>query len=154
MLNQKFKPDEESVLLEYIEKLENQFKIDAAIVFGSITKGKSNYKSNIDLLIISDHMVENWFELHQKAYSLLKGKIQPFVITTNEFLNALKNRQTIIWEALADGIIVCDDTGITKAVMKQFHDLIDESALKRMNKGWNILKPELIDEFTFRIVLD
>ncbi len=56
MLNQKLKPDEESILKEYLEKLENNFEINAVILFGSITKGKSNYKSDIDLLIISDHM--------------------------------------------------------------------------------------------------
>ena len=150
MLKQKLNKNEEVILLKYLEKLENSFKIESVILFGSLTKGRSNYKSDIDLLIVTDDMGDDWFQRHQNAYSISKGKVQPFVITTEEFIKSLKNRQTIVWEALADGIILYD-RGVAKRISEQFQQLINSRALERMNKGWHILKPELIGNFEFEV---
>lgn len=120
-----------------MEKLLTKYNIDVLILFGSVAKGLDNYRSDIDVLIVSDDMGRDWFERHQNAYSLSIGLIQPFVLTKNQFENAIENRQTIVWEALTDGKLL-KDTGIGKLMIQRFNKLIENGEIERMKKGWKI----------------
>ena len=121
----------------FLKQLLAKFKIETVFLFGSLAKGTSNYRSDADLLIVSDDMGNDWFERHKNAFSLSIGFVQPFVISTTEFVNAIENRQTIIWEALADGLLLVDH-GLGKKQMEMFHNLIMNGNLKRLPKGWEI----------------
>lgn len=138
MLNVKLPNHPKIHKMEYfMEKLLTKYNIDVLILFGSVVKGLDNYRSDIDVLIVSDDMGRDWFERHQNAYSLSIGLIQPFVLTKKQFENAIENRQTIIWEALTDGKLL-KDTGIGKLMIQKFEKLIENGEIKRMKKGWKI----------------
>jgi len=121
----------------FLQQLLSKYEIETVLLFGSLARGTSNYRSDADLLIVSDDMGNDWFERHQNAFSLSIGFVQPFVISTNEFVNAIENRQTIIWEALADGLLLIDN-GLGEEQMKRFQELIRKGNLKRLKKGWQI----------------
>ncbi|MBA7525549.1 hypothetical protein ES705_17700 [subsurface metagenome] len=138
MLNVKLPNHPKIHKMEYfMEKLLTKYNIDVLILFGSVVKGLDNYRSDIDVLIVSDDMGRDWFERHQNAYSLSIGLIQPFVLTKKQFENAIENRQTIVWEALTDGKLL-KDTGIGKLMIQRFNKLIENGEIKRMKKGWKI----------------
>ncbi|RKY32447.1 MAG: DNA polymerase subunit beta [Candidatus Omnitrophota bacterium] len=66
------------------------------LVFGSIVKNKHTPDSDIDVLIISDNLPENWEE-REKIRTEIKSKIDPFspfqihLSTREEFENWYKN---------------------------------------------------------------
>ncbi len=124
-------------LEHFLTKLFGRYEIECVILFGSTVKGKSNYRSDFDVLIISDDMGEDWFERNTNAFKLSIGLVQPFVLTKTEFEMAITNRQMIVWEALADGVIIMDN-GMGKTQIDRFNLLIQEEKIKRTNQGWQI----------------
>jgi len=125
-------------LEHFCQQLLEKYHIDVIIIFGSTAKGTNTYRSDFDLIIVTDDMGDDWFIRHQNAMALSIGLVQPFVLTKQEFLNAIENRQTLVWEALVDGIILYD-TGIGKEQIQYFQKLLQNGKIKRLDKGWHIL---------------
>jgi predicted nucleotidyltransferase len=126
----------------FLKQLLAKYKVETVLLFGSLAKGTSNYRSDADLLIVSDDMGTDWFERHQNAFLLSIGFVQPFVMSTNEFVSAIENRQTIIWEALADGLLLIDH-GRGKEQMDRLQELIRNGSLKRLARGWQISNDDI-----------
>lgn len=124
----------EHFCLQLLEK----YHIDTIILFGSTAKGTNTYRSDFDLLIVTDDMGADWFIRHQNAFALSIGLVQPFVLTRQEFSHAVENRQTLVWEALADGIIL-HDNGLGREQIQRFQKLLQNGKIERLNKGWRIL---------------
>jgi len=66
-------------LEQFLKNVLSTYNIETVILFGSVAKGTYNYRSDIDLLIVTNDMGSDWFERHQKAYSMSIGLVQPFV---------------------------------------------------------------------------
>ena len=125
-------------LEHFCTQLLETYHIDTLILFGSTAKGTNNYRSDFDLLIVTDDMGEDWFDRHRNAFALSIGLVQPFVLIQHEFSQAVENRQTLAWEALADGIIL-HDTGLGREQIHRFQQLLQTGKIKRLHKGWQIL---------------
>ncbi|MFQ5820198.1 MAG: nucleotidyltransferase domain-containing protein [Candidatus Heimdallarchaeota archaeon] len=125
-------------LKHFCKQLLEKYNIETIILFGSTAKGTNNYRSDFDLIIVTDDMGEDWFIRHRKVFALSIGLIQPFVLTREEFSHAVENRQTIVWEALVDGIIL-HDNGLGREQIQRFQKLLQKGEIERLNKGWRIL---------------
>ncbi|MBD3406288.1 MAG: hypothetical protein GF411_09280 [Candidatus Lokiarchaeota archaeon] len=95
--------------------LTNRYEIQCVVVFGSAAKSGWNYRSDIDLLIVSDDMGSDWYERNLAAQKLSRGKIQSFVVPLDEFRLATQQRRYLIWEALYDGVPIVDNGIFTEA---------------------------------------
>ncbi|MFX0198435.1 MAG: nucleotidyltransferase domain-containing protein [Candidatus Hodarchaeota archaeon] len=124
----------EHFCLQLLEK----YHIDTIILFGSTAKGTNTFRSDFDLVIVTDDMGTDWFTRHQNAFALSIGLVQPLVLTRQEFSQAIENRQTLVWEALADGIIL-HDNGLGREQIHRFQKLLQNEKIERLNKGWRIL---------------
>lgn len=133
------------ILDEFIHRLTESFDIHAVVVFGSAVKGGWNHRSDIDLLIISDDMGSDWYHRNLAAQQLSKGKIQPFVVTLDDFRLATRNRRYLIWEALYEGIAIVDD-GVFSQAQARFRRFISEEHLKKRSNGWYILNSEILEQ--------
>lgn len=128
-----------SIKLEnFTHKLLNACEIRAIVIFGSAVTGNWNYRSDIDILIMSDAMGDDWFECNLRAYELCEGRVQPFVVNSEEFLTSIEDRRYIIWEALHDGVIVRDDDIFAK-MRDRLMSLITEGQLIRLSNGWQFV---------------
>lgn len=56
---------------------------------------------------LDQDMGQDWFTRHQNAFTLSIGLLQLF-LTPEEFSHAIENRQTLVWEAITDGILLYD----------------------------------------------
>ncbi|MFQ6125252.1 MAG: nucleotidyltransferase domain-containing protein [Candidatus Heimdallarchaeota archaeon] len=119
-------------------QLLGKYQIDTIILFGSTAKGTNTDRSDFDLLIVTDDMGADWFIRHQNAFALSIGLVQPFILTRQEFSRAVENRQTLVWEALVDGIILYDN-GLGQEQIQRFQKLLQNGKIERINKGWRIL---------------
>lgn len=140
MLNRVFKTLNHPNLhkLEHFSKqLFERYTIETIILFGSTAKGTDNYRSDFDLLIVTNDMGEDWFTRHRNAFALSIGLVQPFVLTPQEFSNAVENRQTLVWEAMVDGLLLYD-RGLGQEQINRFQKLLQNGQIERLHKGWRI----------------
>ena len=136
------KPPKLHKLEHFCKQLLERYTIEALILFGSTAKGTANYRSDFDVLIVTNNMGEDWFTRHRNAFALSIGLVQPFVLTPQEFSHAIENRQTLVWEAMADGILLYDH-GLGREQIQRFQKLLQNGQIERLHKGWRILS---IDE--------
>ncbi len=130
--------ESQAKLSHFVDNLLQSYSVRAIVVFGSAATNRWNYRSDIDVLIVTDSMGNNWFERTLNAYSFSIGKVQPFVVNSQEFESAIENRRYIIWEALYDGIVIRDD-GIFLSMRNKLMKLVKDGLLIRRINGWEII---------------
>jgi hypothetical protein len=93
---------------DFLRRIGSKYNIKKAIIFGSAVRGKFKEDSDIDLIIVSDEF---------KGKSALKRPVQLYLewdldypveficYTTDEF-EELRNRVSLVSEALKEGIVV------------------------------------------------
>lgn len=133
-----------SKLKLFLDALRTSYAVRAVVVFGSAAKGSWNYRSDFDVLIVSDSMGDTWYDRALKAYEVSEGKIQPFVVTSEEFRAAVESRRYILWEALHDGIVVEDD-GIFSGMRGLLLGLIADGVIAKRTNGWAILQGDKLE---------
>jgi len=97
----------EKIVSTYIERLKRRIDILLAILFGSYAKGNYSFGSDIDVLVVAEHLPEDL----SKRFSLLADnelgyEIQPFGYTRKEFDKMLKERHPLALEVLKTGKII------------------------------------------------
>ena len=100
-----------SNLKRFVGKLSKDFRISNIILFGSRARKKIKFEDiehDVDLIIVSDDFKgKNFFERARRMYDYWDLDLPvDFLCYTNEEFNKLKNKITIVNEALKKGIIV------------------------------------------------
>jgi len=100
------KTDLKNKLKHFRDDLNKKFKIDKMIFFGSRTKGRYKKWSDIDLVIVSKQFKKLKFRKRaSKMYDYWNLDYPvDFLCYTPEEFNKLKNRITIVKEAVETGI--------------------------------------------------
>ena len=90
----------------FVTKLKEDFNIKRVIFFGSRAIGKARKDSDIDLIIVSnDFEGMSFFERGAKMYDYWTEEIPvDFLCFTEKEFNKLKNRISIVSEALTYGL--------------------------------------------------
>ena len=100
------KKEDINIVKEFKEKLQKKIPIKKLILFGSRAKGKIHPWSDFDLIVVSDNF--------KRKKSFKRGigfyedwnfdyPVDFICLTTNEF-NKLKNKITIVQQAVKEGI--------------------------------------------------
>jgi hypothetical protein len=97
----------EKIVSTYIDSLKPRIDILLAMLFGSYAKGNYSFGSDVDILIVAEHLPKDL----SKRISLLMDsevgcEIQPFGYTKKEFDKMLKERHPLALEVLKTGKIV------------------------------------------------
>lgn len=124
-------------LIDFLHKFYSNFSAELIILFGSSARGNFNYRSDIDLLIISDSIQGNYFERLRKMYEISKGGIDFFVYNTEEFKKMVKEFHITALEALSEGIFLLDK-GLGKKYKNLIDQLIKENKLQKSEHAWII----------------
>ena len=97
-----------TLVKEFKEKLNSKIKIDKMILFGSRASGKSHRWSDFDLLIVSKDFKDKDTFNRSSGFWLIWNQDYPvdFLCYTNEEFNKLKNRVSIVREAVNTGVEV------------------------------------------------
>jgi len=124
-------------LKQFLKNLLKNFDVEFIILFGSLAKGTWNYRSDIDLLIVSNSINGDYFERLLKVQKLSPGGIDIFLYTLNEFEEMLNNFRLITIEPLASGQILYDK-GIGLKLMQKVKMWIKTGILTQVKNGWKI----------------
>ena len=96
------------IIREFSRKVRVDFKIDKVIFFGSRTGKRYNDYSDIDLIIVSDDFKGmNFIDRAANMYNYWSFDVPvDFICYTPVEFRALKNRISVVSEALKNGIII------------------------------------------------
>ncbi len=79
------------IVQKYVEKICENYKIEAIILFGSYAKGTNNENSDIDIAIITDDFKNDIFDEELNLMKLRRNidtRIEPHLIRIEDFKNA------------------------------------------------------------------
>ncbi len=94
------------IVQKYVEKICENYKIEAIILFGSYAKGTNNENSDIDIAIITDDFKNDIFDEELNLMKLRRNidtRIEPHLIRIEDFKNA---ETPFIQEVIDTGIKV------------------------------------------------
>lgn len=95
--------------IEYVKKLEAEIDHFTCVLYGSYARGDFNVGSDIDILIISDHLPSDMLKRMEFLYKYVRGGIEPKGYTKSEFLNMLSLKNPLAIDALENGEVISDD---------------------------------------------
>ena len=94
------------IVQKYVEKICENYKIEAIILFGSYAKGTNNENSDIDIAIITDDFENDIFDEELNLMKLrrkIDTRIEPHLIRVKDYKNA---ETPFIQEIIETGIKV------------------------------------------------
>jgi predicted nucleotidyltransferase len=124
-------------LKQFLIRFLEQYSAEFIILFGSSAKGNFNYRSDIDLLLVSNSLGDDYFERLHKMQTITPGGIDFFIYTSKEFEKMIHDFQLMALEALASGIIIYDK-GQGEKYKKYINNLIRENKIQKLEQGWKV----------------
>lgn len=94
------------IVQKYVEKICENYKVYAIILFGSYAKGTEHEDSDIDIAIITDDIENDIFDEEVNLMGLRKGidyRLEPHIIRIEDYKNA---ETPFIQEVIDTGIKV------------------------------------------------
>jgi len=87
-------------LCRYLHELSAIIKPKCVVLFGSTARGDWDAYSDIDVLIVSDDLPDNFFKSLTILYKPRRGRVQPFGYTTAKVEEMIMNRNSFIINAI------------------------------------------------------
>lgn len=129
-------------------------KINAVVLYGSLSKGEQTLDSDIDLLIVAD-------EIHPRKHKrgkeivIIKECLSsgfPFaldilLLTSEECISNFKNHNPLFLDITCEGVILIDKDDFLKKLINETKAYIIEKKLENLTDGWRF--PVLYREPTF-----
>ena len=78
----------EDIVLQYVEAICKNYKVEAIILFGSYAKGTENEDSDIDIAIVIDEFKDKIIEEEVEFMKMRKGidyRIEPHIIRIQDY---------------------------------------------------------------------
>ncbi|MCS7131086.1 MAG: nucleotidyltransferase domain-containing protein [Archaeoglobaceae archaeon] len=124
----------EKEIKEYVEALK-KFKPKLVILFGSIAKRSFGVGSDVDLLVVSDFLPDNFkerlkllYEIETKAPLDLKG------YKSEEIKRMILKGHPLILDALEYGIFILAEKDFLDEIMELYER--EKKKFKRIERGW------------------
>ncbi len=121
----------------FLDDFFKRYSAQFIILFGSSAKKSYNYMSDLDLLVVSNSLKNDYFERLFQMQEITPGGIDFFVYTLNEFEKMVANFHLIALEALDTGILIYD-TGPGQQFVTRIQSLKKENRIQKLDHGWKI----------------
>jgi hypothetical protein len=117
-------------LEEFVERLALREPL-LILLYGSLATGEFTQRSDIDVLVVFSEPVE-WMEV----YSCSRGRVQPLVFELSRAIQELAEGNTLLIEALEDGIPLLDREGTYERLKCVAGEAKARMGLVRERRGW------------------
>ncbi len=111
------------VLLRNIYEKYRDLRPKLIILFGSYARGDYTNESDIDILVVSDHIPKDPRLAFQKLYDPEEPKIIPIGMNTEVFLSKVKKGEPFILEIIEDGKVLYKDEEFYNYVLKLYGEV-------------------------------
>lgn len=123
----------------FLDQFFRKFDADFIILFGSSAKGTFNYRSDLDLLIITNSIKGDFFERLSFIQELNPGGIDYFIYNLEDFEKMIEDFNLIALEALATGVLI-HDKGRGEYFIAHFKNLIKNGVIQKLRYGWKVTR--------------
>ncbi|MEM3891678.1 MAG: nucleotidyltransferase domain-containing protein [Nitrososphaerales archaeon] len=127
----------------YVKKLIRRIKPRAIILYGSVARGRQGVGSDIDILVISEHLPSNFLERLKTLFELNNSTapIEAVAYTPQEFQHMTVKTHLTALSAFEEGMILYDD-GFFQQQKERYNQIKNDINLVRVEGGWERrLKP-------------
>ncbi len=90
-------------------ELDEALGVCSVVVFGSVARGDFNVWSDVDVLVVADHLPKSWLDRIALLSVSRPPRLSPIAWTPEEFRCEVDRRNPIATEARAAGIVVRGD---------------------------------------------
>lgn len=137
MANTPYESEIQAFCKNVIEKLSPR----SIILYGSMATGNFGAGSDIDIIVISDNLPENFLERLRELFELntTMAPIEPLGYMPGEFLKMIMRRHPTALYAVSDGKLLYDD-GFFAEAKKLFETVKNEFDMVRIEHGWEARK--------------
>ena len=104
------------------ERLEG-YGVRLVVLFGSAARGDYTDESDVDVLVVADHLPSDPREAYEVVKRVVGGRVQPTCFTTSSFLRKLRGESTFIMEVLEDGKIAYADAEFLEEVLAVYREV-------------------------------
>ncbi len=118
---------------------EEHGNVSSIVLFGSMAKGTYNIYSDFDLIVVVRKEELPFKDRPLKYSKYSDGWVEAFVYTREEVEYMFREFNTLILEALKDGIIIYDD-GFWSKLQSRFKELMEKGIIRPKKNGWIILR--------------
>jgi predicted nucleotidyltransferase len=126
-------------LICFLDRFFKIYDAEFIILFGSSAKGTYNYRSDLDLLIITNSLKGNFFERLSAMQEITPGAIDFFIYNLDEFEKMVEDFNLVALEALGTGILIYD-MGRGQTFIAHIKNLIKNHTIKKLRCGWEITR--------------
>ncbi len=116
----------EEAFKEFIREFVKRWPRSTLILFGSRARGEANPLSDYDLLAV----VEDPIQVEGPPF------IQLFVVDVRELESEVRRFNTVIVDAVVEGIVLHDGLGIYGKIKGMVEEEIKRRRVKRDKRGW------------------
>lgn len=118
---------------------EKRDEIVSVVLFGSMAKDTWTTASNYDLLIVSRRNGRRFFDMALDYYDYFTVPVDLFVYTVEEVNSMFEDLNTLILDALKDGVVLFDE-GYWKELHGGFAKLLESGTTEPRPRGWTVKK--------------
>ena len=136
----------ETDLNSFVRNVNQKFKLEFVVLFGSRARKEALRSSDYDLLFVSDDFAKlDVFERIKEILDLSdKLNVEPICFTKKEFENKLKTYNAIVWMALAEGKVIFGEKNFGK-YKRMFDRAIKEKKIVKLKGTLKFLvEPEIV----------
>jgi len=123
---------------QFLKKLLEKYDIEFVILFGSIAKNNWNYRSDIDLLIVSNSIKGDYLLRLRKMQQISPRGIDFFIYTLEEYEKMLNEFRLMAIEPLSTGILIYDK-GLGAKFIEKVKNWIKVGKITKVKNGWKIM---------------
>lgn len=90
----------------YVDRLARRQSLLAAVVVGSVARGDFNVWSDVDVVVVAEHLPERAPDRAMLLVEDAPGGVQAVGFTPGEFAAALRRGNPLAREAVTDGVVL------------------------------------------------
>ncbi|MCX8189117.1 MAG: nucleotidyltransferase domain-containing protein [Nitrososphaeria archaeon] len=114
-----------------------KISLRSIILYGSMATRRFGVGSDVDIIVISDHLPENFLDRLNLLFKLnhTTAPIEPLGYKPNEFLKMIRKRHPTALYAVSEGIPLYDD-GFFDIAKKVFEEIRYQFDIIKIEHGW------------------
>lgn len=123
------------VIDKFLRRVDEEYGLRAAVVFGSHARGDATQRSDVDIVLVCRKLPEGWLERLKAVGRCAKFPIQALAYTAEELEEAVKRPCFVILDAIVEGVPLVDD-GTWENVKRVYSEIREKYSLRKEGRKW------------------
>lgn len=123
-----------------LERALLNFKVIAAVAFGSQVKGAASPSSDFDLLIVAEGLNPKRHRRREEVLEIIKAlpacSLDLLLFTRDEVISNFANHNPLFLDIAEEGLVLFDKEGFVETLMAETREYIRHKGIVKLGDGW------------------